>query len=156
MRLGKFFSLGNWSMQKNQLINKEALTVLCCVVKHLCTYQWLFFSFLFSKMADLLSVLSLIPLSFTFQDGGWVKFLILGTLPTCASLSLISVGFPPSPPPPPPISWQTIDRCIRKQLEHERSRRGTTWRSRVFVPEFSSRFVSALQQNRKASFFLLW
>ena len=27
-------------MQNNQLTNKEALTVLCYVVKHLCTYQW--------------------------------------------------------------------------------------------------------------------
>ena len=48
----------------------------------------------FSKMADLLS---LIPWSSTFQDGGWVKFPTLGTfrmsnsLPKCVSLSLISV-----------------------------------------------------------------
>ena len=27
-------------MQNNQLTNEEALTVLCCVVKYLCTYQW--------------------------------------------------------------------------------------------------------------------
>ena len=27
-------------MQNNQLTNKETLTVLCCFVKHLRTYQW--------------------------------------------------------------------------------------------------------------------
>ena len=49
----------------------------------------------FSKMADPLSP---IPWSSTFQDGGWVKLPTLGTLrrlnslPTCVSLSLISVG----------------------------------------------------------------
>ena len=57
----------------------------------------------FSKMTDLLS---LIPLSSTFQDGGWVIFSTLGTfrmwnsLPTCV-------------PPPPPILGQTIDWWIQ-------------------------------------------
>ena len=107
-------------------------------------YQWIF-----SKLADLLSVLSLIPWSSTFQGGDWVKFPTLGTfrmsnsLPTCASLSLISVGCSPNP-----ILGQTIDRCIRKRLENERSRRENTRRSWVFLPEFCSRFLSALQQNK--------
>ena len=85
-------------------------------------------------MADLLSVSSLITWSSTFQDGDWVKFCTLGTfrmsnsLPTCALLSLISVACTP-----PPILGQTIERCIRKRLEHERSRRGNTRRSWVFL-----------------------
>ena len=43
-------------------------------------------------------LISFIPWSSTFQDGNWVKFPTLGTLrmsnslPTCASLGLISVG----------------------------------------------------------------
>ena len=62
------------------------------------------------KMADLLS---LIPRSFTFQDGGWLKFPTLRTfrmsnsLPTCSSRGLY----------PPPILGQTIDRCIKKSLQ---------------------------------------
>ena len=57
----------------------------------------------FSKMVDLLS---LIPRSPTFQDGGWVKFPTLGkfrmsnSLLACTSLSLIPVGCRP-----PPLSW---------------------------------------------------
>ena len=47
-----------------------------------------------------------------------------------------------------PILGKTIDRGIRKRLEHERSRRGNTRHSPVFFPEFSSRFLSALQQKR--------
>ena len=69
----------------------------------------------FSKMA---AFLSLIPWSSTFQDGGWVKFPILGTfrmwnpLPTYAS---IPVGCPR----PLPHPGATIDRCIG--TEHTRT-----------------------------------
>ena len=57
----------------------------------------------FSKMLDLLS---LIPRSPTFQDGGWAKFPTLGrfrmsnSLLACTSLSVIPVGCRP-----PPLSW---------------------------------------------------
>ena len=75
----------------------------------------------FSKMADFLS---LIPWSFTFQDGGWpgqishhgdlqdVKF------PTqvCFTESN-SHGLLAPTPPPPGILGQTIDRCIMCQYK---------------------------------------
>ena len=109
-------------------------------------------------MADLLSVLSLIPWSSTFQDGGWVKFRTLGTLrmshslPTFASVSLIQFsGFPV---PSPPILGQTVDRCIRQRLEHERAVGETRDVGQVFLPKFSSRFLSALQQTEQKGFFI--
>ena len=49
--------------------------------------------------------------SFTFQDGGRVKFptprkfRLYNSLPTWALLSLIPVGCPPHPSPPPHPSW---------------------------------------------------
>ena len=82
------------------ILHKEMNTSKCGkLIQITMGYYWVF-----SKMVDLLSVLSLILWSSTFQDGGWVKFPTLRTfrmsnsLPTCASLSLISVGCPPPSP----------------------------------------------------------
>ena len=46
-------------------------------------------------------------------------------------------------------------KVLRKRLEHERSRRGNTRRRSSSVsPEFSNRFLSALQQTEQKGFFL--
>ena len=71
------------------------------------------------------------------------------SLPTCASLSLISVG---RPPPPPSLGKPLIGTL------------GSGWSTKEVVgetrdvvesPEFSSRFVSALQQTEKEAVKLL-
>ena len=46
-------------------------------------------------------------------------------------------------------------KALKKRLEHERSRRETRDVGRVFLAEFSSRFVSALQQTEQKGFFFL-